>query len=240
MRFLLELSYNGTNYQGWQVQPNGTTIQGVLNNAISVIMRQGIETLGCGRTDAGVHARQYFAQFDCDYDLPETFLKSLNGILPYDIAVHSVRLVAPDFNVRFSAISRTYEYCITFEKNPFCQNFATRWYNTLDIAAMDKACELMLGVRDFGCFSKTNSDVQHYMCNLMAARWYYRNDLLIFEVTANRFLRSMVRAMVGTLVQVGEGKIDLEKFAEILESKDRKMAGESVPACGLYLVGIEY
>jgi tRNA pseudouridine38-40 synthase len=240
MRFLLELSYNGTNYQGWQVQPNGQTVQGVLNNALSVLMRQGIETLGCGRTDAGVHARQYFAQFDTDYDLPETFLRSLNGILPYDIAVHAVRLVAPDFNVRFSAIARTYEYCITFEKNPFYQNFATRWYVPLDIGAMNEACAVMLGDRDFSCFSKVSAEVAHFRCNLMSARWYYRNDLLIFEVTANRFLRSMVRAMVGTLSLVGEGKIDVAKFTEILESNDRKLAGTSVPAAGLYLVGIEY
>ncbi len=240
MRFLLELSYDGTNYQGWQIQPNGTTVQGVLNNAISVIMRQSIETLGCGRTDAGVHARQYFAQFDCDYDLPSNFLKSLNGILPYDIAVHSVVLVAPDFNVRFNAIARTYEYCITFEKNPFYHNYATRWYQQLDIGLMEQACNAMLGEKDFSCFSKVNTDVQNYRCNMFAARWYYRNDLLIFEVTANRFLRNMVRAMVGTITQVGEGKIDLEKFLEILESKDRRMAGTSVPACGLYLVGIEY
>ncbi len=240
MRFLLELSYNGTNYQGWQVQPNGTTIQGVVNNALSVLLRQSIETQGCGRTDAGVHARQYFAQFDSDYDLPETFLKSLNGILPFDIAVHAVTLVAPDFNVRFSAIARTYEYCITFVKNPFCQNFATRWYVPLDINAMNSACEVIIGKKDFSCFSRVNAEVQHYVCNLMSARWYYRNDLLIFEVTANRFLRSMVRAMVGTLTQVGEGKIDLAKFQEIVESKDRRMAGTSVPASGLYLVAVDY
>lgn len=240
MRYLLELSYNGTNYQGWQIQPNGSTIQGVLNNAIGVILRQSIDTLGCGRTDAGVHAKQYFAQFDTDQDLPTNFLKSLNGILPFDIAVHAVRPVAPDFNVRFNAISRTYEYLITFEKNPFYQNLATRWYVPLDIGLMEQASTAILGDRDFSCFSKVNTDVQNYRCNLFSARWYYRNDLLVFEVTANRFLRNMVRAMVGTITQVGEGKIDLPQFMEIIESKDRRMAGTSVPACGLYLVAIEY
>ncbi|MES2618561.1 MAG: tRNA pseudouridine(38-40) synthase TruA [Bacteroidota bacterium] len=240
MRFLLELSYCGTQYQGWQIQPNGTTVQGVLNNAISVILRQPIETMGCGRTDTGVHAKQYFAHFDCDYDLPETFLKSLNGILPYDIAVQSVRLEAPDFHARFHAISRTYEYCIMFDKNPFYKDFATRWYYQLDIGEMNKASQMIIGERDFSCFSKVNTDVQNYKCNLLSARWYYRNDLLIFEVSANRFLRNMVRAMVGTLAQVGEGKIDTQQFMQIVESNDRRMAGTSVPACGLYLVGIEY
>lgn len=240
MRFLIEISYCGTQYQGWQIQPNGTTVQGVLNNAISVLLRQPIETVGCGRTDTGVHARQYFAHFDCDTDIPETFLKNLNGILPYDIAVHAIRQVAPDFHARFHAVSRTYEYWIIFEKNPFYKDFATRWYSRLDISAMDEACRKIIGEHDFSCFSKVNTDVQNYRCNLISARWYYRNDLLIFEVSANRFLRNMVRAMVGTLTQVGEGKIDLNRFMEIVESNDRRMAGTSVPACGLYLTGIEY
>ncbi len=240
MRYLLEISFNGTNYQGWQVQPNGTTVQEVLNNALSVITRQQVETVGCGRTDTGVHARQYFAHFDCDQELPSNFLRSLNGILPYDIAVHHVRPVSSEFSARFNAVSRTYEYLITFEKNPFYHMLATRWYLALDIEAMNIACNSMLGERDFCSFSKVNTDVKHYTCNLMSARWYYRNDLLVFEVTANRFLRNMVRAMVGTLVLVGEGKIDQQKFMDILESKDRKNAGVSVPAHGLYLVGIEF
>lgn len=240
MRYLLEISFNGTNYQGWQVQPNGETVQEVLNNALSVITRQQVETVGCGRTDTGVHARQYFAHFDLEGDLPPGFIRSLNGILPYDIAVHNVSQVNSDFSARFSAVSRTYEYLIVFGKDPFYHNLAVRWQQQLDIEAMNKACETMLGEHDFASFSKVNTDVKHYMCNLMAARWYYRDNLLVFEVTANRFLRNMVRAMVGTLIMVGEGKIDLEKFAEILESKDRRNAGTSVPAHGLYLVGIEF
>jgi len=240
MRYLLELSFNGTNYQGWQIQPNGVTVQEVLNNAISVITRQQIETVGCGRTDTGVHAKQYFAHFDCDAILPPNFKKSLNGILPYDIAVHQVTAVSPEFSARFNAVARTYEYLITFEKNPFHHLFATRWHTQLDLEAMNIASSSILGERDFCSFSKVNTDVKHYTCNLMSARWYYRDDLLVFEVTANRFLRNMVRAMVGTLVQVGEAKIDQAKFLEILESKDRRNAGTSVPAHGLYLVGIEF
>jgi tRNA pseudouridine38-40 synthase len=240
MRYLIELSYNGTNYQGWQIQPNGLTVQEVLNNALSVILRQEILTLGCGRTDTGVHAKQYFAHFDYDGVLPESIIRNLNGILPYDISIHEIVSIAPDFNARFNAKSRTYEYHIVFNKNPFLHQLAVRWYQDLDIVMMNKACELMIGEKDFNCFSKSNTEVKHYVCHLMSAEWYFRDDILVFEVTANRFLRNMVRAMVGTLILVGEGKITLEEFSAILESKDRKMAGTSVPAHGLYLVNIEY
>jgi tRNA pseudouridine38-40 synthase len=240
MRYLLELAYNGSNYQGWQIQPNGNTVQEVLNNAISVITRKQIETVGCGRTDTGVHAKQYFAHFDIDIELPPMFLKSLNGILPSDIAVHDARMVSSDFSARFNAISRTYEYHIIFEKDPFLDHLAVRWFHDLNVDAMNQACLDLIGDKDFACFSKVNTDVKHYNCNLMAARWYYRDNILVFEVTANRFLRNMVRAMVGTLTQLGEGKFSFERFREILESKDRKMAGTSVPAHGLYLSSIEY
>ena len=240
MRYLLELAYNGSNYQGWQIQPNGSTVQEVLNYAISVITRKQIETVGCGRTDTGVHAKQYFAHFDIDIELPPMFLKSLNGILPADIAVHDARMVSNDFNARFNAISRTYEYHIIFEKDPFLDHLAVRWFHDLNVDAMNQACLDLIGEKDFACFSKVNTDVKHYNCNLMAARWYYRDNILVFEVTANRFLRNMVRAMVGTLIQLGEGKFSFERFREILESKDRKMAGTSVPAHGLYLSSIEY
>ncbi len=240
MRYQIELSYNGTNYHGWQLQPNVITVQEVVNNALSVIMRQPIYIEGCGRTDAGVHAKQYFGHFDSDYDLPDTFLKNLNGILPIDIAAHGIQMAAPDFNARFNATSRTYEYLITFEKNPFYHQFAARLHNVLDIEKMIEASNTLIGIKDFSSFSKVKSDVTNFNCNLMAARWYYRNDLLVFEVTANRFLRNMVRAMVGTLIQLGEGRIELEKFIEIVESKDRRLAGVSAPACGLYLVAVEY
>ncbi len=240
MRYLLELSYDGTHYQGWQIQPNGLTVQEVLNNAISVITRQSIETIGCGRTDTGVHARQYFAHFDTEQELPNNFVRSLNGILPYDIAIHDCQLVSSEFNSRFDAISRTYEYQIIFQKDPFLNKYAVRWHCDLNIEAMNQACSAIIGTRDFACFSKVNTDVKHFDCNLMAARWYYRENILIFEVTANRFLRNMVRAMVGTLTQIGEGKINQDKFMEIVESRDRRQAGTSVPAHGLYLVSVEY
>lgn len=240
MRYLIELAYNGKNYQGWQIQPNGATVQEVLNNAISVILRQTIDTVGCGRTDTGVHAKQYFAHFDSESEIPSNFLRSLNGILPQDIAVHDVQMVSNDFNARFDAISRTYEYHIIFEKDPFLNQLAVRWFNDLNVDEMNKACRTIIGSKDFASFSKVNTDVKHYECNLIAAHWYYRENILVFEVTANRFLRNMVRAMVGTLIQVGEGKIDVKKFEEILESKDRRNAGTSVPAHGLYLVAVEY
>ena len=240
MRYLIELAYNGSNYQGWQIQPNGPTVQELLNNAISVITRQSIETVGCGRTDTGVHAKQYFAHFDVHETLPSNFLRSINGILPADIAVYDVQLVSSEFNARFDAIARTYEYHIVFEKDPFTQHLAVRWFHDLNVDAMNAACESLIGTHDFACFSKVNTEVKHFMCDVKSARWYTDGGLLKFEVTANRFLRNMVRAMVGTLILVGEGKIDLQQFNNIIESKDRGKAGQSVPAHGLYLVSIEY
>lgn len=240
MRYLLELAFNGSQYQGWQIQPNGSTVQEVLNNALSVLLRQSIETIGCGRTDTGVHARQYFAHFDSNDELPSNFLKSLNGILPNDIAVYDARPVSSEFSARFDAIARTYEYQIIFEKDPFLQNYAVRWFHDLDIDIMNQAGRAIIGKRDFAAFSKVNTDVKHYECNLMAAHWFYRDNVLIFQVTANRFLRNMVRAMVGTLTMLGERKIDMKQFLEIVESGDRRKAGVSVPAHGLYLVSIDY
>lgn len=212
----------------------------MLNNAISVILRQNIDTVGCGRTDTGVHARQYFAHFDSETEIPQNFLRSLNGILPQDIAIHDVRLVSTEFSARFDAISRTYEYHVIFEKDPFLHDYAFRCYNDLNIDAMNQACRAITGTMDFGAFSKVNTDVKHFDCTLMSAQWYYRENVLVFEVTANRFLRNMVRAMVGTLLQVGEGKMDVKRFMEIVESKDRRNAGTSVPAHGLYLVAVTY
>lgn len=239
-RYLLELSYKGTNYQGWQIQPNGDTVQSVLNQALSVILRKNIETTGCGRTDTGVHALQFFAHFDGPDELPPRMLSSLNGILPHDIAVFGVRQVESDFNARFQAVSRTYEYRIIFEKNPFLHHLAVLRFQPLDLTAMNEACELLVGEKDFSCFSKVHTDVRNYICNVVSARWFYREDVLIFEITANRFLRNMVRAVVGTMLEVGEGKINLEKFSDILVSKDRKQAGTSVPAHGLFLVSVAY
>ncbi len=240
MRYLIELSYNGTNYQGWQIQPNGITVQEVLNNALSIILRHPTETMGCGRTDTGVHAKQFFAHFDYNGEIPTNLIKSLNGVLPFDIAIHDIVPISNDFNARFNAKSRTYQYHITFEKNPFLQYFAVRLHHPLNIQLMNDACQMMIGEHDFNCFSKTNTDVKNYNCHLMSAEWYFEDDLLKFEVTANRFLRNMVRAMVGTLILLGEEKITIEKFKEIIESKDRKMAGTSVPAHGLYLTEVVY
>lgn len=240
MRYKLEIAYKGTNYQGWQIQPNGITVQEVLNNAISVITRQQIETVGCGRTDTGVHAKQFFVHFDTDQELMPIFLRNLNGILPNDIAAYTIERVSNDFNARFSAINRTYEYLIYFEKNPFYINLASKWNFPLNVDVMNQACDLIIGEKDFTSFSKVNTDVKHFTCDVKAARWYYKQDLLVFEITANRFLRNMVRALVGTFTQLGEGKIDLEKFKEIIESRNRNNAGVSVPAAGLYLVNIEY
>lgn len=240
MRYLLELAYNGAAYQGWQIQPNGATVQEVLNKAISAILRFNAETVGCGRTDTGVHATRYFAHFDSPKALPDAFLKSLNGILPADIAVSEVEEVSSDFSARFSAVSRTYEYRMVFEKDPFLHGFALRRFSVPDVEAMNSACRQLLGEHDFSCFSKVNTDVSHFNCTLLSANWYYRGKILVFEVQANRFLRNMVRAMVGTLLMLGDGKISSEVFFQILESRDRSRAGTSVPAHGLFLTDVAY
>ena len=240
MRFFIELSYKGTNYHGWQIQSNANSVQAEINNVLSTLLNTKIEVTGAGRTDTGVHARQMFAHFDCQKDLDGLQLVSqLNGFLPKDITIHNIKVVADDANCRFNPLSRTYQYHIIQQKNSF-NTTAYLLYKNLDIDAMNLACKHLLGKQDFTSFSKVNTQTFTNNCNVMLANWEQTEGELIFTIKADRFLRNMVRAIVGTLLAVGEGKIKPEQVKEIIAKKDRGEAGASVPAHALFLNNIEY
>lgn len=240
MRFFIELSYNGKAYHGWQIQPNAITVQAVLENALSTLLKTEILVVGAGRTDAGVHAKQLYAHFDYHQELPENFLFKCNAFLPKDIAVEDIFKVKDEAHARFDALSRTYHYRISTTKNVFNNDYAYALQRTLDLETMRKACNILLQYNDFQCFSKVNTDVKTYHCKLTQAEWNVNENELVFVITADRFLRNMVRAIVGTLVNIGLGKMDVEQLHDVLKSKDRSEAGFSVPAHGLYLVNVLY
>jgi len=240
MRFFIELSYSGSNYHGWQIQPNANTVQAELNKALSTILNNAISVVGAGRTDSGVHARQMFAHFDVEIEVEIPLLiTKLNGFLPIDIAILNIFKVNEDAHCRFDAISRTYKYYITNKKNPFNSNVYFH-YKSLDVDAMNLACKHLLGKQDFTSFSKLHTQTHTNDCDLMLANWEKKDDNLIFSIKSDRFLRNMVRAIVGTLLEVGEGKITKDKVKEIIEKKDRSQSGVSVPAHALFLTNIEY
>ncbi|MDX9696279.1 MAG: tRNA pseudouridine(38-40) synthase TruA [Bacteroidales bacterium] len=243
MRYFIQLSYLGTNYCGWQIQPNEPTVQEVLNTAFSTILQEKIEITGAGRTDTGVHASYYIAHFDSQNAFlqnDQKVLLKINGFLPIDIAVQKIIQVLPDAHARFNATSRTYNYFIHQQKDPFIVD--TSWFlpYKLDIQKMNDACNLLLQFTDFTSFSKLHTDVKTNNCKIFSAQWMQDDYKLIFSIKADRFLRNMVRAIVGTMIDVGRGKINLEDFVQIIESKNRSEAGMSVPAHGLFLVDIEY
>ncbi len=242
MRYFLELSYHGKNYHGWQRQPNAITVQEVLEKALSTLLRKSISIIGAGRTDAGVHAKVMVAHFDTVLtSLQEgQLVYQLNQFLSSDIAVHSLKKVHHDAHARFDAISRSYEYYITSEKTAFNNDLHFVLKNDLDIEAMNKAASRLLDYEDFECFSKSNTDVKTFLCKIEKAEWIKTENGYIFTITANRFLRNMVRAIVGTLLNVGQGKINSKQFLMILESKDRSKAGFSAPAHALFLTKITY
>lgn len=241
MRFVIELAYKGTAYHGWQKQENAHAIQSEIEQKLSLILGENTEILGCGRTDTGVHAAQFFAHFDTSKNIDCSLLQyKLNQILPADISVYKILLVANDFNARFDAISRTYEYHITRIRNPFKTDTAWFQYGELDIAKMNEAAKLLLDHKNFECFSKVHTQVNNFICDISLAEWQELDSSLVFTIKANRFLRNMVRAIVGTLIEVGRSKLSLEQFHAILNSNNRSEAGQSVPAQGLFLVKIEY
>ncbi|UAM98765.1 tRNA pseudouridine(38-40) synthase TruA [Polaribacter litorisediminis] len=241
MRYFIELSYNGKNYHGWQIQPDVISVQEKLNNAVSTVLQEEIQVVGAGRTDTGVHASQMFAHFDTTKELKEEILFRLNSILPNDISVAQVFLVDDDKHVRFDAISRSYEYKIWLGRNPFLLDFSWQIHSQKpNIALMNDAAKLLLEYEDFQCFSKVKTDVYTFNCNITEAFWEQKENELTFYISANRFLRNMVRAIVGTLKDVGLGKISKEDFRKIIESKNRSNAGLSVPAKGLFLTQIKY
>jgi tRNA pseudouridine38-40 synthase len=240
-RYFIQLAYKGTNYHGWQIQDNAPTIQAELNKALSILLNQAIETIGCGRTDTGVHASDYYAHFDChEINDAEQLVYKLNKFLSQDIAVYKILKVKNDANARFDAIERTYNYYITKRKAPFLTESTYYYYGKLDIIEMNKAAEILLSYKDFEAFSKSNTQVNNYICHISYAKWTENNEVLNFEITANRFLRNMVRAIVGTLLEVGKGNMNLEEFKQVIESKNRSNAGFSVPAQALFLSNIKY
>lgn len=252
-RYFITLSYDGAGYHGWQIQPNGISVQERLQQALSTLLRQPIEVVGAGRTDAGVHAAMMVAHFDLptadDGDavsVPEEFSPKqlayrLNRILPRDIAVKRVEAVAPEMHARFSAVSRTYYYYLHTEKNPFLRTTSWETHYQLDFPAMNEAAAWLLTQSDFASFCKVGADVKTTLCQLTRAEWVQLSPTSWrFEITANRFLRNMVRAVVGTLVEVGRHRITLADFQRIVESKRRTAAGESMPAHALFLVDIKY
>ena len=241
MRFFIELSYNGKAYHGWQNQPNAISVQEVLEKALSTLLKSTISVMGAGRTDAGVHASQMFAHFDFEEKIDyKDLIYKLNSYLPKDIAVSDVFEVNSEVHTRFDALSRTYRYRISTLKNVFDYDFAYQVQLPLDVEAMNKACEILLEYKDFQCFSKTNTEVKTYNCDIKEAYWTTNSNQLTFIITADRFLRNMVRAIVGTMVNIGLRKLKPNDLHKIIASKDRSEAGFSAPAHGLYLAKIVY
>lgn len=252
MRYFIQLSYDGTGYHGWQVQPNGVSVQEVLQKALSTLLRQPTEVTGAGRTDAGVHASMMVAHFDWPADhegegceempLDCTQLTyKLNRLLPPDVAVQAVRPVGPEMHARFSATRRTYHYYIHTRKDPFLRGYSWQVNVPLDFALMNEAAQVLLEYSDFTSFSKTGTDVKTNICQLTEARWeQLKPGEWRFTVSANRFLRNMVRAIVGTLVEVGRHRMTISQMRHAIEAKDRQRTGESVPGHALYLTNIEY
>ncbi len=241
MRYFIKLAYNGTNYHGWQSQPNASSVQETLTKAVSVVLNTDINLMGAGRTDTGVHAKEMFAHFDFETPFEsQSLVHKLNSYLPKDIVVYDIIPVHEDAHARFDATKRTYEYHINTFKDVFLRDLSWYYHQELDIDLMNEASTLLFDHTDFQCFSKVNTDVNTFDCTIFAAYWQKENDKLVFTISANRFLRNMVRAIVGTLVYVGLHKITLEDFNNIIESKNRSEAGFSVPAHGLYLTKIDY
>jgi len=241
LRYFIELSYNGKNYHGWQIQPNAISVQEVLEQALSTITQQEIGIVGAGRTDAGVHATQIFAHFDIDEVLEEQlFVYKLNAVLPKSIVVENVFRVMDDSHARFHAVKRSYEYRVITKKDPFLHEYTHLVKLPLDVDKMNEAAKILLEYTNFKCFSKVKTEVHTFNCDVSHAEWSYVGNQLIFSVSANRFLRNMVRAIVGTLLNVGLGKIEVASIHDIVKSENRGEAGVSVPAQGLYLTQVEY
>lgn len=244
-RYFLEVAYKGTRYSGFQVQPNALTVQAEVEKALETFFRTKFSLTGSSRTDAGVHALQNFFHFDTELDIPPAALYNINAILPKDIVVRALRLLnepagdeAP--HSRFSAKYREYKYYIYHSKDPFLDDRAYFYPYTLDISALEEAAGVVPGYKDFTSFSKRNTQVKTFQCNVMMSRWVREGDCLVYNVRANRFLRGMVRALVGTMLQAGRGKISVEEFKGIIEKRDCTLADFSVPAHGLFLAGVGY
>ena len=251
MRYFIELAYKGTNYHGWQYQPGVVSVQETINKSLSILLKKNIDIVGAGRTDTGVHAKQMFAHFDSEVELKENqLIQKLNSFLPNDIAVNALIKVTDEAHARFDATKRTYQYHIHTAKDVFEKEGSYFFQTPLDIKKMNAACKILFKHSDFECFSKVNTDVKTFNCVIFEANWKLIKtqksqgnkgvNKLVFTISADRFLRNMVRAIVGTMLNIGAGKINIEDFERIIESKDRSQAGFSVPAHALYLTKIDY
>jgi tRNA pseudouridine38-40 synthase len=241
-RYFLQLRYKGTNYHGWQVQPNAVSVQEVMEKALSTILREEISAAGAGRTDTGVHASFFVLHFDSDKNNLDqiNLVYKLNRFLPPDIAVSKIFRVNKEAHARFSAISRTYKYYISTEKNPFRTDISYQYTVPLDVQKMNKAASILFDYEDFTSFSRLHTDVKTNNCKIYHAEWIRKEEQLVFIIKADRFLRNMVRAVVGTMLEVGRGKLTINEFREIIERKDRGAAGASAPPQGLFLTHIGY
>lgn len=242
MRYFITLSYDGTRYHGWQVQPNGISVQGALQHALSLLLRQEIQVTGAGRTDTGVHARMMVAHFEVQHAIDfQNLTYKLNRLLPGDIAIQKIEQVDNDMHARFSATSRTYRYFVHTAKQPFLRHYSLQLHYKLDFQLMNEAAAMLLEYDDFGAFCKSHADVKTTLCHVSHAQWHQVTEgEWYFEITANRFLRNMVRAVVGTLVDVGRHRLSPDDFRKVIEGKRRTEAGESMPANALFLENITY
>lgn len=241
-RYFIQLKFKGTHYHGWQIQPNAVSVQEVIEKAFSLILGEEVSVVGAGRTDTGVHATFFMLHFDVKKEIFDfhklTF--RLNSFLPSDIAIQKIWKVPAEAHARFSAVSRTYQYFITTEKNPFQTETAFYYHQKLNVEKMNAAAKILFQYEDFTSFSRLHSDVKTNLCKIYQAEWKKEKSHLIFTIKADRFLRNMVRAITGTCIEAGRGKISTQQFQTIIEKKDRGAAGFSVPACGLFLVDVDY
>lgn len=242
-RYFIALSYAGTPFHGWQIQPNASSVQEKLEHALSVYFRQQLQVVGCGRTDTGVHAKAYFAHVDIEAVALEKVLQSvvgLNALLPYEISILKIMPVHAEAHARFDATDRSYEYLFHYHKDPFKIDRSWLIKDNLDLDLMQQACEILKEYTDFSCFSKLHTQTFTNNCKIFEAYFEIQPQALVFHIKADRFLRNMVRAIVGTMVMLGRAEINLQQFRAIIESKNRALAGQSVPACGLYLSAVTY
>ncbi len=241
-RYFIKLSYHGVPFHGWQIQPNAVSVQEEVERSLSTILRTPMSIVGAGRTDTGVNARTMYAHFDYEGELPDKgkMLVSLNRLVGRDIAIHDIIAVADGAHARFDATRRTYKYFVAFEKTPFFYPLSWHCPNGLDLEKMNEAAELLLAAEDFTSFAKLHSDAKTNICSVTEAYWKMEGDMAVFTISADRFLRNMVRAIVGTLVDVGRGKMTVEEFRKVIERKDRCSAGQSMPGEALFLWDIKY
>lgn len=241
MRYFIDLAYDGSAFHGWQIQPNAISVQEILEKALSIAFQKNIAVVGAGRTDAGVHAKQLIAHVDVEDKIDEAQLQfKLNTLLPDEVAINSIYQVQEEAHARFDAVARQYKYYVSTSKDPFSRDYSYYIKKSLDIDKMNEAAKILLDYKDFKCFSKSKTDVFTYNCDISFAAWEQKENLLVFTIKADRFLRNMVRAIVGTLIEIGLHKLEVEDLHHIIKSRNRSKAGKSVDAKGLFLTQVEY